>query len=291
MIKTFNLLFTAGTLSALLLSGCSGTEYQGSRSEPSQQEQKSSVAPPETNAPANSKKTAEVQEHTKKGRLPAAIVRAIDGDTVKIKLNGRVETVRMLCVDTPETHHPRLGVQPFGLEAAQFTKKILYSGRKIEIEPGINMGRDKYGRLLGYIYTDGKMFNETLLEKGLARVAYIYPPNTKYTGQFYAIQKKAQQKRAGIWSLENYATDKGFDTNAAETALDKKGTSRAAHQNSKPSVDHSLNRACDIKGNISSSGTRIYHLPGQHFYNATKPEKMFCTENEAVKAGFRKSQQ
>ncbi|OIK12735.1 thermonuclease family protein [Bacillus sp. MUM 13] len=290
MIKTFHFLLTAGTLSALLLSGCSGTEYKGSRSD-SQQEQKQSVVPPDTNAPASSKKTAEVQDQTKKDRLPASVVSAVDGDTVKIKLNGKVETVRMLCVDTPETHHPRLGVQPFGLEAAQFTKKILYSGRKIELEPGINMGRDKYGRLLGYIYADGKMFNETLLEKGLARVAYIYPPNTKYTGQFYAIQRKAQQKRAGIWSLENYATDKGFDTNAASTALDKKGNSGDAPQNPKPQENHSLNRACDIKGNISSRGAKIYHMPGQHFYKATKPEKMFCTENEAVKAGFRKSQQ
>jgi micrococcal nuclease len=147
------------------------------------------------------KKTQKTTSNDSLQLLTATIIKNIDGDTVEISLNGKEEKVRMLCVDTPETHHPRLGVQPFGPEASNFTKETLYVGRKIQVELGIGGGRDKYGRLLAYIYVDGKMFNEILLEKGLARVAYIYAPNTKYVDEFYAIQKKSTTKRN--WNMVN----------------------------------------------------------------------------------------
>lgn len=150
------------------------------------------------------------------GLYKAEVIRNIDGDTIVISLKGKEETVRLLCVDTPETQHPRLGVQPFGPEASDFAKTVLHKGKKIEVEPGINWGRDKYGRLLAYLYVDGKMFNELLLEKGLARVAYVYPPNTKYVDRFYDIQDKAKKKGAGIWSIENYATDDGYQSGDAD---------------------------------------------------------------------------
>lgn len=204
--------------------------------------------------------------------LPASIVRVVDGDTVNINVNGKEETVRLLLVDTPETVHPSKPVQPFGPEASAFAKETLTPGKQVEIEIDVSE-RDKYGRLLGYLYVDGKMFNELLLEKGLARVAYVYAPNTRYVDQFYNVQKQAQAKSIGIWSIENYATEQGFEEKTAEN----------------PSPDSISSGECTIKGNISSSREKIYHMPGQQHYEVTKPEAMFCSEEEAQAAGYRKS--
>lgn len=124
---------------------------------------------------------------------PATVTYVVDGDTLDVKFkNGKTERVRMLLVDTPETKHPRLGVQPFGPESSKFTKTQL-TGKKVGVELDISE-RDKYGRLLAYIWIGKQNFNQLLLEKGLARVAYVYPPNTKYVDQFRATQEKAQQK-------------------------------------------------------------------------------------------------
>ncbi|MCP6336165.1 thermonuclease family protein, partial [Klebsiella pneumoniae] len=77
-----------------------------------------------------------------------------------------------------ETHHPEEPVEPWGPEAEAFAKEQLL-GKKVQLEIGKD-SRGKYDRLLAYVYVNGEMFNEMLLKEGLARVAYIYPPNLKY---------------------------------------------------------------------------------------------------------------
>jgi micrococcal nuclease len=186
------------------------------------------------------------------------VVKVIDGDTIKVSINGNEENIRFLLIDTPETVHPNKPVQPYGPEASAFVKNLI-EGKKVRLELDVSE-RDKYGRILAYVYTsDGKMINELLLLEGLARVAYVYAPNTKYVDRFYAIQKQAQKQGKGIWSIEDY--------NKQEQKSD----------------------GCLIKGNINSKGEKIYHLPGGRYYDQTKAEKMFCNEKDAVKAGFRKS--
>ncbi|NBI28171.1 hypothetical protein ERL59_04270 [Chengkuizengella sp. YPA3-1-1] len=141
--------------------------------------------------------------------INATINDVVDGDTIKVNLNGKQETIRLLLVDTPETVHPNKPIQPFGPEASQFANDTLPVGKKVQVEIDVSE-RDKYGRLLAYLWVDGKMFNELLLERGLARVAYIYPPNVKYVDQFKEIQTKAQEESVGIWSIENYVQEDGF---------------------------------------------------------------------------------
>ncbi|MFD2670803.1 thermonuclease family protein [Marinicrinis sediminis] len=137
------------------------------------------------------------------------VTRVVDGDTMKVMVDGKEETVRLLLVDTPESVHPNKPVQPFGLEASAYAKDML-EGKEVRLELDVSE-RDKYGRLLVYMWLDEhRMFNEMLLEQGLARVAYIYPPNVKYVDPFRAIQREAQRKEAGIWSLENYVSEQGF---------------------------------------------------------------------------------
>ncbi|OPH60812.1 hypothetical protein BC351_16570 [Paenibacillus ferrarius] len=151
--------------------------------------------------------------------IPAKIVRVVDGDTMKVSFteSGKVkeETIRLLLVDTPESVAPDKPVQPFALEASKYAKDIL-TNKDVKLELDVSE-RDKYGRLLCYLYIGDKMFNEMLLENGYARVAYVYPPNVKYVDQFREIQKTAQLKGINIWSVENYAQEDGFHEKAVKT--------------------------------------------------------------------------
>ncbi|MGN5650728.1 thermonuclease family protein [Bacillus sp. Brlt_9] len=140
-------------------------------------------------------------------KIDAVVVDVIDGDTIKVSLGKKIEKVRFLLVDTPETRHPKKGVQPFGPEASDFTKKHIKIGDTVQLEKDVSE-RDKFGRLLAYVYVNGEMINEMLLKEGLARVAYVYVPNTRYIDKFKELQDKSRQKKLGIWSIENYEDSK-----------------------------------------------------------------------------------
>ncbi len=86
---------------------------------------------------------------------------------------------------------------------------------ELTIEFDIGERIDKYGRLLAYVYVDGKSVQKSLLAEGLARVAYIYPPNTRHLTPFEEVQAIAKEKGLGIWSIENYATESGFKSKPA----------------------------------------------------------------------------
>lgn len=205
--------------------------------------------------------------------IRATVSNVVDGDTIDVIFeNGLKDRVRLVLVDTPETKHPNKPVQPFGPEASDFTERTLLN-QDVELELDIQE-RDRYGRLLAYVYIDEKMINEQLLENGLARVA-VFPPNTKYVDKFRSIEQQAKKKQLGIWSIENYATEKGFEADETNSTHDQPTTGDCK----KPT----------IKGNINSRGEKIYHVPGGAFYERTIAEQMFCTEKEAVSAGFRKS--
>ncbi|MEK4520686.1 thermonuclease family protein [Psychrobacillus sp. FSL W7-1457] len=239
--------------------------------------EKAEEAPQKESSEATSSTTHDV---SKLEEFP--LVSVIDGDTIKIKYNGANENVRFLLVDTPETNHPKLGEQPFGQEAKDFTKQLLKGQDTVFLEFDVSY-RDKYNRLLAYIYTsDGKSLQEELLKQGLARVAYIYAPNTKHVDWFEAIQKKAQQQAIGIWSVENYVTNRGYDKDAVEEVkvVDK------TNEEKKPNDITD----CTIKGNINSKGEKIFHVPGQQYYEMTVAEEMFCSKEEAEAAGFRATQ-
>ncbi|NGQ94986.1 nuclease precursor [Brevibacillus sp. SYP-B805] len=158
-----------------------------------------------TSAPATAAPTQ--QSKVVPARVQAKVTEVVDGDTFKVTINGKEETVRMLLIDTPETKHPEKPVQPFGPEASKFTKELL-TGKTVELEKDVSE-RDKYGRLLAYVYVNGQSVQEKLLEKGLARVA-VYPPDVKNVDKYRDIQAKAQKTGVGIWSIENYAQEDGY---------------------------------------------------------------------------------
>ena len=130
-------------------------------------------------------------------RFPALVTETIDGDTVHVRTETGNDTVRLLGINTPETHHPTKGLECYGPEASAYTDRVL-AGRRVELELDVEH-RDKYGRLLAYIYLDGRRFNDRLLELGYARVLVI-PPNGVYARPMLQEQLAAKRAGAGLWS-------------------------------------------------------------------------------------------
>ncbi|MBO8159597.1 thermonuclease family protein [Thermosyntropha sp.] len=140
-----------------------------------------------------------------KGQELYEVLRVIDGDTIVIDYNGKEEKVRMIGVDTPETKHPRKGVEFYGKEASEFTRNLL-EGEKVKLVFDVQE-RDKYGRLLAYVYKDDVMVNELLIKEGYARVLTI-PPNVKYADRFLEEERKAREEGCGLWGHEKEVPDK-----------------------------------------------------------------------------------
>ncbi|EPH71383.1 thermonuclease family protein [Enterococcus faecalis] len=143
-------------------------------------------------------------------RIPADFVRHVDGDTTVLRIDGKEQKVRFLLVDTPETVKPKTKVQPFGLEASKRTKELLSTASEITFEYDSGNKIDRYGRVLGYIFVDGTLLQKTLVSEGLARVAYVKEPNTKYLLELEEAQEKAKNESLGIWSIPGYVTERGY---------------------------------------------------------------------------------
>jgi len=134
---------------------------------------------------------------TKPGKGNLVFVKhVIDGDTILLADNDRV---RYIGIDTPETKHPRKPVQWMGKEASAFNRKLV-EHKWISLEFDVEK-RDKYGRLLAYVYVDDIFVNAELVKEGYAQV-YTFPPNVKYTDLFLALQKEARENQRGLWSKQ-----------------------------------------------------------------------------------------
>jgi len=128
------------------------------------------------------------------------VTKIVDGDTIKVEINNQIETVRLIGIDTPETKDPRKTVQCFGKEASEKTKELL-ENKMVRLEAdSTQTDRDKYSRLLRYIYlTDGTFINKKLIEEGFA-FEYTYQIPYLYQEEFKAAQKLAETNNLGLWN-------------------------------------------------------------------------------------------
>jgi micrococcal nuclease len=130
-------------------------------------------------------------------RYTATVVDTIDGDTVVVAFEGRTPaTVRLLGVDTPETHHPTQPVECFGPEASAHTRARLL-GRTVTLERDVEP-HDVYGRLLMHVHLDGARYNDELLRLGYARLLVV-PPNGAHARRMLAAELDARRERRGLW--------------------------------------------------------------------------------------------
>lgn len=138
----------------------------------------------------------------------AVVSRVVDGDTIVVTLNGKEEKIRLIGVNTPESvGRYAKKPQPYGKEASAYTKKQL-DGKTVYLQKDVS-DRDKYGRLLRYVWLEEpdksklkeQMFNAILIAEGYGSVM-TYPPDVKYSDTFVAIEKVAREGNKGLWQLK-----------------------------------------------------------------------------------------
>lgn len=195
--------------------------------------------------------------------VPVTLTETVDGDTIKVRYKGKEETVRYLLVDTPESKKPGTCVQPYAKSAYNKNKQLVNSG-KLSLEFESSAKRDKYDRLLAYVYVDGKSVQGALLKGGYARVAYIYDPPYKHLNEYQKDEKIAKNKDLNIWSASGFVTAQGF--NGCASSATKKNTSNVkkkygSNSNSNSSSTGSSGSSSSTSTNSStssSSGTEYF---------------------------------
>jgi micrococcal nuclease len=128
----------------------------------------------------------------------AFVTRVVDGDTIEARIGGRLEDVRYIGVDTPETVKPDTPVQCFGPRASAFNHSLV-ERRQVHLVFGVER-RDIYGRLLAYVYLGGHLVNAMLVRRGLARSLTI-PPNNRFAPLFQALELRAARAGRGLWGV------------------------------------------------------------------------------------------
>ncbi|MEI8361074.1 MAG: thermonuclease family protein [bacterium] len=195
------------------------------------------------------------------------VTRVVDGDTIDVKIMNKIERVRFLGINAPESVAPKRPIECYGLESSLKLKNSL-TNKLVRLESDQSQGdRDKFGRLLRYVFDEtGKNYNLELVKTGAA-FEFTYKKPYKYQKQFRQAQIVAQNSQSGLWASSTCAKQYGY----------KK-----------------IQGVCTIKGNISSDHQRYYFLPSCSDYkkitiNIRTGEKYFCSEKEAIQNGFKKS--
>ena len=213
------------------------------------------------------------------------VVRVADGDTLTVRFDsGEEETLRLLDIDTPETVHPSRPEECFGAQASDYTKALMR--QRVRVEP---MGRDRYGRLLAYVWVEGdegsELWNVRLLEEGLA-VYNDYGNPGQYADRTRAAAEEAMLAGVGLWS----ACESGARPTVVPTLEVGAGCPQGCVSQPDPS--------CSIKGNVNTRrDTKIYHVEGESASYARvnmregEGDLWFCTRAEAEANGFRAPRQ
>ena len=128
--------------------------------------------------------------------LEGVVVKVVDGDTIHVRISEGVEKVRYIGVNAPELHHPRRGEEPGGREARDVNRQLV-AGRRVRLELDVQ-ARDRYGRLLAYVWVGDTMVNSELVRRGYAQVMTV-PPNVRYQRLFLDLQRDAREAGRGLW--------------------------------------------------------------------------------------------
>lgn len=175
------------------------------------------------------------------------VLKVIDGDTIEVEKLGKV---RYIGIDTPETKHPSRGPEPYGREACEANKRLV-EHKTVRLELDVEE-RDKYGRILAYVYVGDLFVNAWLVENGYAQVS-TYPPNVKYAALFLKLEQKAREAGKGLWGIP-------------EEGKIKPG-----------------------EGYWASSKSDKFHKPACRWAQRISPQNliMFKNREEALKAGYK----
>lgn len=125
------------------------------------------------------------------------VTRIVDGDTYVVEdENGIKEKIRLIGVNTPETKHPKKGVEPFGPEATAFAMK--YLNKKVVQLKFEKDKKDRYNRILAHVFINDIHFNKMLIDSGFGTTMF-FKPNEKFKRVFTESQEVAKSKGLGLW--------------------------------------------------------------------------------------------
>jgi micrococcal nuclease len=168
--------------------------------------------------------------------LLARVLEVIDGDTIKVAIGDRTEIIRYIGINTPETHHPTRRAEPGGREATDVNRTLL-AGQQVRLELDVQE-RDRYRRLLAYVYVGDKMVNAELVQRGYAQVMTI-PPNVRHQEFLLKLQREAREEKRGLWA------------DPLETATTPP-VARAGRPGTPPESAWTCPRSQPIKGNFTT---------------------------------------
>jgi micrococcal nuclease len=186
------------------------------------------------------------QTSAKQNLEKALCVRVIDGDTIVVLLKGREEKVRLIGIDTPERNRPYFN------EATKKTASLVL-GKEVALEKDISE-RDRYGRLLRYVYVDNIFVNAELVRLGYATV-YTYPPDIKYADYFLKLQREAREARRGLWGIEQVKKE---SPSSQTTQVKKESPSSQTTQVKKESPSSQTTKETFY---VASKRSDVFHYP------------------------------
>ncbi|MGI6348262.1 MAG: thermonuclease family protein [Patescibacteria group bacterium] len=217
------------------------------------------------------------EEDDIKNRDLYKVYSVVDGDTIKLYIDNKLESIRMIGLDTPETVDPRKEVQCFGVEASNKAKEML-NGKNVILEKDESQGeRDKYGRLLLYVYLeDGTLFNKWMIENGYGH-EYTYNVPYKYQVEFQNAEKYARENKLGLWA------DNACVESASSDSINNDSQSNTNSQ--EPTISESVQM---IEGpQVKKSSTGICHEKGTTYYERTKNFTPYDSIEECLNSGGR----
>jgi micrococcal nuclease len=218
------------------------------------------------------------------------VLRVLDGDTFLIRVQGREEHVRLREIDAPEiTHQRKVGQEPWGRRAKDFAQSLV-RGKAVRLEVEEPNERDKYHRLLAYVFTDHVFVNREMILSGNA-FFYPGPFRGKYANELQEAEETAREKGLGVWDKKKGLKESPQEfrrrTQRDESLFSKLwGAIRGEGKKSGP-------REYPVPRDkfVANKRTMIYHPPGSPGAARVNPKNriLFDTPEEAEKAGFRRA--
>ena len=209
--------------------------------------------------------------------LIGQVLDVVDGNTIRVNLGDRVETVRYIGINAKQTTQAAKGPNQSGGDVADANRQLV-ARQQVRLELDAQQ-RDREGRLLAYVFVADRMVNAELVHRGSAETMTI-PPNVRYRDLFVTLEQEARDDRRGLWANQSEPT--------TPTSL-AQATSPAAKE--RPGAPPESAWACPaaqpIKGNFNafSSPRCIFHVPDSELYSATKPDRCYATIDDARQDG------
>ena len=218
--------------------------------------------------------------------LTGRVVRVLDGDTIAVRVDKRVLTVRYIGLDTHDSRMAGDNTDAGPTEAAEFNRALVL-GQMVRLEMDAQE-KDAQGRLLAYVYVGDLMVNAELVANGYAAVA-ISPPNVMHGAMLQQLQQQAQLLKVGRWRDSAYVGREPAGANAPPPghgfgSVDRPGTE--PHDAWSCPISHPVKAAVNPTNRVE----RLYHVPGGEGYAKIQPDRCYTTVEEAREDGTRRPQ-